>query len=105
MADSKNRAGDVIMDVAVVLGRAKLSLGALMNWSEGSLVELENTGSATDFVVNGQSFEERERKVGHSRFPVVDVEVNGQVFAKGEVVTVGEQFGARLLNILKQDKD
>lgn len=106
MSDAKNRAGDMKMDVAVVLGRAKLPLGALLNWSEGSLIELDNdNGSAADVVVDGVSFEERAREVKHSMFPLVDVEVNDRVFAKGEVVTVAEQFGVRLLNIMKKNED
>ena len=73
---AENRAGDVELDVAVVLGNAQISIRRLLDWSEGSLLELE-------------------KLVGEG----VDVEVNGTPFAKGEVVTVAENFGVRLTEI------
>lgn len=104
MANAKNRAGEVNLDVAVVFGRAKLPLGALLKWSEGTIIELEDMGDATQVDVDGMTFEERAREPKNSRYPIVDVEINDQVFGQGEVITVGEQFGVRLLKILNQDK-
>lgn len=72
-----NRVGDAKMDVAVVLGHTRVSIENLLNWGEGSVIELhKRSGEA------------------------VDVEVNGTLFAKGEVVTVAENFGIRLTEII-----
>lgn len=77
MANQKqpaNRAGQVKMDVAVVLSTTHVTLEALLNWSEGSLIEMDKASGDP-----------------------VDLEVNGAPFAKGEVVTVAEHFGARIM--------
>lgn len=70
---SQNRSGQVKMDVAVVLSTTHVTLEQLLNWTEGSLVEMDKRSGEP-----------------------VDLEVNGEPFAKGEVVTVGERFGLRL---------
>jgi flagellar motor switch/type III secretory pathway protein FliN len=100
---SMNRAGDVKMDVTVVLGTSQVTIGELLQWCEGSLVELGHSGRAQDVDVEGVSFKERARESTHGMFPVVDVEVNGSLFAKAEVVTVAEQYGVRVLNIIDQN--
>lgn len=100
---SINRAGDVQMDVAVVLGTCQATIGELLDWYEGSLLELDATDKAQDVDVEGVSFTERARDSKHGMFPVVDVEVNGSLFAKGEVVTVAEQYGVRLLNVIDKN--
>ena len=100
---SMNRAGDVQMDVAVVLGRCQATIGQLLDWCEGSIVELDATDKAQDVDVAGVSFKDRARESTHGMFPVVDVEVNGGLFAKGEVVTVAERYGVRLLDIVDSD--
>lgn len=75
MADQKNnnRADEVKMDVAVVLGRTRERIENMLSWTEGSLIELHKRSGS-----------------------LVDVEVNGTHFAKGEVVSVGENFGVRI---------
>ncbi len=81
MAQNKteNRAGDVKMDVAVVLGQTRVPIESILNWSEGSIIELrKRSGEAAD------------------------VEVNGTPFAKGEVVTIAENFGVRLTEIISE---
>jgi flagellar motor switch protein FliN/FliY len=70
---STNRAGQVKMDVAIVLSTSRVTLETLLNCSEGSIIEMN-------------------KRAGE----VVDVEVNGTPFAKGEVVTVAEHFGVRI---------
>ncbi len=74
--NTENRSGDVELDLAVVFGNAQISIERLLNWSEGSLLELDKLA--------GEG---------------VDVEVNGTPFAKGEVVTIAENFGVRLTEI------
>ncbi len=76
MANQKkpqNRSGQVKMDVAVVLSTTHVPLETLLNWSEGSLIEMNKQSGSP-----------------------VDLEVNGTPIAKGDVVTVAEHFGLRI---------
>ena len=75
-----NRIAEVNMDVSVEIGRKRVPIETLLNWREGSLLEMD--------MVSGDS---------------VDVRVNGEPFAKGEVITIAENFGVRLLEILKRE--
>jgi flagellar motor switch protein FliN len=68
---------DVSMVVSIELGRAKSTLETVMDLGEQSLVELDKT-------------------VGDP----VDVLVNGRLFARGEVVTISENFGVRITELL-----
>ena len=68
---------DVNLSIAIELGRTEVSISTLLDWSEGSLIELDK--------VSGEA---------------VDVLINGRSFAKGEVVTIAENFGVRLVEIL-----
>ena len=72
-----NRTTQVDVELSVELGRTQLPLQTLLNWSEGSLIELD--------IVSGEA---------------VDVLVEDRVFAKGEVLTVGERFGVRLVEMV-----
>jgi len=69
---------DVNLSVTIELGRAKQTLEEVMAMGEQSLVELN-------------------KQVGEP----VDILVNGKLFARGEVVTVSENFGVRITEILK----
>ncbi len=71
---------DVDVEVSVVLGRSKITLDNALELGEQSLLELN-------------------RHVGEP----VDVRLNGKLFARGEVVTVAENFGVRLTEIIGQD--
>ena len=72
-----NRAGQVKMDVAVVLSTTTATLDTLQNCREGSIIEMDK--------VSGDP---------------VDVEVNGVSFAKGEVIVIGENFGVRVTEMV-----
>lgn len=63
--------------VSMELGRTEKSLNEIMDFGEQSLIELD-------------------RRVGEP----IDLFLNGQLFARGEVVTVGENFGVRVTEIL-----
>lgn len=67
----------VSLSIIIELGRTETSIDNLLEWSEGSLIELDK--------VSGEA---------------VDVYINGKPFAQGEVVTVAENFGVRLTGIL-----
>ena len=54
-----------------------MQVSTLLEWSEGSLIELDK--------VSGE---------------VVDVLINGKSYAEGEVVTIAENFGVRLTRIV-----
>lgn len=69
--------GDMDVELSVELGRQRLTLDAALNLGDQSLLELDK--------VLGEP---------------VDVRLNGKLFARGEIVTVSENFGVRLLEII-----
>ena len=68
---------DVNLSVSIELGRTRETLEDVMHLGEQSLVELD-------------------KQVGDP----VDILVNGKLFARGEVVTVSENFGVRITEIM-----
>tara|TARA_B100001250_G_scaffold397565_1_gene404820 strand:+ start:5176 stop:5679 length:504 start_codon:yes stop_codon:yes gene_type:complete len=68
---------DVNLNVTIELGRSRQTMQSVLGLGEQSVVELD-------------------KQVGES----VDVLVNGKLFARGEVVTVSENFGVRITEIL-----
>ena len=71
---------DVDVEVSVELGRSTITLDQALEMGEQSLMELN-------------------RHVGEP----VDVRLNGKLFARGEVVTVSENFGVPLTEIIGQE--
>lgn len=67
----------VSLSIIIELGRTETSIDNLLEWSEGSLIELDK--------VSGEA---------------VDVYINGKPYAQGEVVTIAENFGVRLTDIV-----
>lgn len=70
------RLGDVSLEVAVEIGRARLPVRDLLRLGRGSVIELD-------------------RSPGDP----VDVLVNGTLFARGEIVVVGDDLGVRITEI------
>lgn len=68
---------DVPLQITVELGRAKKTVKEILDLSTGSIVELDK--------MDGEP---------------VDVLANGKLFAKGEVVVIGETFGVRVVEII-----
>jgi len=72
---------DIIMDVPVTLslevGRTKMSVGHLLRLTQGTVVELD-------------------RLAGEP----LDVLVNGQLLARGEIVVINDKFGIRLIDVI-----
>ncbi len=68
---------DVPLQVTVELGRAKKTVKEILELSTGSIVELDK--------MDGEP---------------VDILANGKLFAKGEVVVIGETFGVRVVEIV-----
>ncbi len=72
---------DVILDVPVTLslevGRTKMTVGELLSLRQGSVVELD-------------------RLAGEP----LDVLVNGQLVAHGEIVVINDKFGIRLVDVV-----
>jgi len=68
---------DIRLPIIIELGRAEASISTVLEWAEGSLIELEK--------VTGEA---------------VDVYINGKPFARGEVVTIAENFGVRITEIM-----
>lgn len=69
---------DVSLEVTVVLGRAKKSISEVLEFSPGTIIELDK--------IAGEP---------------VEVLVNGKLVAKGEVVVIEESFGVRVTEIIK----
>jgi len=67
---------DIFIDVSVELGQGELSVRELLALEEGSVIKLD-------------------RVIGES----VDVNLNRQKFAKGEVIVVNEEFNVRINTI------
>ncbi len=72
-----SRLMNVHLSIAIELGRTSENISTLLDWSEGSLIELDK--------VSGEG---------------VDVLINDKYYARGEVVTIAENFGVRLTQIL-----
>lgn len=68
---------DVPLDISVVLGRTKKSIKDILNFSTGSLIELDKLAEEP-----------------------VEVLVNGKTITLGEVVVVDENFGVRITSIV-----
>ena len=70
---------DVPLQVTVELGRTKKQIKDILEFSQGSIIELD-------------------RLAGEP----VDILVNNKLIAKGEVVVIDENFGVRVTDIISQ---
>ena len=77
MTDNIDVLDAVQLRASVELGRTRLTLDEALNIGEQSLIELD-------------------KSVGDA----VDVMLNGKLFARGEIVTVAENYGVRLTEVL-----
>ena len=77
--DHIDRLDTVNLTAAVELGRSQMTLDAALDIGEQSLIELD-------------------KQVGDA----VDIMINGQLFARGEEVTVDENFGVRITEIVQE---
>ncbi len=68
---------EITLRVSVVLGETRMTLGDLLKLGAGSVVELDR--SAGD---------------------PIDILVNERLYARGELVAVGESFGVRIIEIV-----
>ena len=80
-ADDLRRLSDVPVDVAVEMGRTRMTVGETLELRHGSIVTLN-------------------RMAGEP----VDLLVNGTPIARGEVVVIDEQFGLRITDVLGQSR-
>ena len=78
--DTEALVDDVEMMVSVEIGRATVTLDQALEMGQQSLMELNRT-------------------VGDP----VDVRLNGRLVARGEVVTVHQNFGVRLTEIVGEE--
>ena len=76
--DNLQQLADMDVELSVELGRQRLTLDAALGLGDQSLIELDKV-------------------IGEP----VDIRLNGKLFARGEVVTVSENFGVRLLEIVR----
>jgi flagellar motor switch protein FliN len=68
----------VVVELAVEVGRTKMSLGQAMSLGPGSVVTLDRLADQP-----------------------VDLLVNGKPIARGEVVVIDEQFGVRITDVVQ----
>lgn len=81
-AEGIDRLTDVDVEITVELGENHVAIQDIMTWTAGSVVELID--------------EESEP---------VNVMLNGSLFAKGEIVVVGDTFGVRIVELLDPPDD
>lgn len=67
---------DVPVHVTVEVGRVQMPLGDLVKLSQGALIELDREAHEP-----------------------ADILVNGKVVARGEIVTIGENYGVRITHV------
>ena len=70
---------DVPLQVTVELGRTRMQIREVLELGKGSIVELEKLAGEP-----------------------VEVYVNGKLIAKGEVVTIDENFGVKITDIVSR---
>lgn len=68
---------NVPLNVAVEIGKTKKKIREIMDFSQGTVIELEKQAGAP-----------------------VDIIVNGQLIARGDVVVVADNFGVRITEIV-----
>jgi flagellar motor switch protein FliN len=73
-----DRLTDVVVELAVEVGRTKMSLGQAMSLGPGSVVTLDRLADQP-----------------------VDLLVNGKPIARGEVVVIDEEFGLRITDVVQ----
>lgn len=71
----------VPLEVSVEIGSTKRQIKDILEFKQGTIVELDKQAGA-----------------------LVDIIVNGKLIAKGEVVVVNDNFGVRVVEIVKKDK-
>lgn len=81
MNDKFERVLDIPLKVTAILGKTKMNLKDIFELTKGSLIELD-------------TFENQE----------VEIFVNGQKIAYGQVVIVDENFGVRITSILGEEE-
>ena len=68
---------NVPLSVSVEIGKTKKKIKEIMDFSQGSVIELEKQAGAP-----------------------VDIVVNGQLIARGDVVVIDDNFGVRITEIV-----
>ncbi|MBU8909366.1 flagellar motor switch protein FliN, partial [Desertibacillus haloalkaliphilus] len=71
---------DIPLQVTVELGRTKRSIKEILEFTQGSIIELDKLAGEP-----------------------VDILVNQKLIAKGEVVVIDENFGVRVTDIVSQE--
>ena len=72
---------DFPLEISVRLGNARRSVGELLNLHTGAVIELDRMLTEP-----------------------VELLVNGKPFARGEVITIGENFGINITSIIKPEE-
>jgi len=81
-ADNLEQLQDMEVEVSIELGRRRMTLDQALELGQQSVLELDKV-------------------VGEP----VDIRLNGKLFAQGEVVTVGENFGVKLIEVIGEEQE
>ncbi|MGL6105046.1 FliM/FliN family flagellar motor switch protein [Romboutsia sp.] len=81
MNENIERVRDIPLKVTAILGKTQMSIKEIFDLTKGSLIELD-------------TFENQE----------VEIYVNGQKIAYGQVVIVEQNFGVRITSILGEEE-
>lgn len=80
-ADASSTVGggrlDIKLSVTIELGNTQVPIQMVLEWTEGSLIELDKVSDEA-----------------------IDILINTKPIARGEVVTIGENFGVRITQLL-----
>ena len=76
---SQSLFGNIPVDVTVVLGKTRVDLQKLLQLSKGDVIELS-------------------KKAGEA----VEIMVNSQTIAQGEIVAVGENYGVKVTKVVSR---
>ena len=76
---SQDLFGNIPVDVTVMLGKTRVDLQKLLQLSKGDVIELT-------------------KKAGET----VEIMVNSQVIAQGEIVAVGENYGVKVTKVISR---
>jgi len=71
----------VPLEISVEIGKTRKKIKEILEFAQGTIVELDKSAGA-----------------------LVDIIVNGQLIAKGEVVVVNDNYGVRVVEIVKKDE-
>lgn len=78
-SQNQDKLGDIKIHIEAILGRCKLPLAKLLKLEPGNIVPLDKLAGEP-----------------------VDIEANGKIIAKGEIVVINDNFGVKILELIQE---